>query len=116
MLFFNPMWNNESERIGKQKCTPIGYALHVISDYLGLIGLLLLVGIGAFLTYRGVAGTFHSVWLWLFAVPFGLAIVGSILYRYSWFLAYKKGFSYDFDEREASWIENGQRQTYKWTA
>jgi hypothetical protein len=110
------MWDNESERIGKQKCTALGYALHVISDYIGLIGLLLVVAICVYLSYRGIAGTFYAGLLWLFAVPFGLAIIGSVLYRYSWFLAYRKGFSYDFDACEASWIENGQRQTYKWTA
>jgi hypothetical protein len=32
MLFINPMWNSETERIGKQRCTPLGYALHGISE------------------------------------------------------------------------------------
>ena len=32
MLFIHPMWDNESQRIGKQKCTPAGYALHVIAE------------------------------------------------------------------------------------
>jgi hypothetical protein len=41
MLFINPMWDNEAERIGKQKCTPLGYALHAISDLIGFIALLL---------------------------------------------------------------------------
>src|SRR5688572_13576293 len=30
MPFINPMWDSESERIGKQKCTRLGYALHEI--------------------------------------------------------------------------------------
>ena len=116
MLFINPMWDNESERIGKQKCTRLGYSLHAISDLIGFVGLLLLLGTGAYLGYRGIAGTFHTRLLWLFAVPFALAFIGSALYRYSWMLAKKKGFRYDCDSREASWIENGQRQTYKWKA
>jgi hypothetical protein len=116
MLFINPMWDNESERIGKQKCTPLGYAIHTISDIIGLIGLLLLLGTGVYLSYRGVAGTFRTSLLWLFVIPFVLAFIGSALYRYSWMLAQKKGFRYNYDTREASWIENGQRQTYKWKA
>ena len=116
MLFINPMWDNESERIGKQKCTPLGYSLHVISDLIGFVGLLLLFGAGAYLSYRRIVGTFHTSLLWVLVIPFGLAIIGSALYRYSWMLARKKGFQYDYDVREASWIENGQRQTYKWTA
>ncbi len=39
MLFINPMWDNESQRIGKQKCTPLGYRLHKIFIY-ALAGLL----------------------------------------------------------------------------
>ena len=114
MLFINPMWDNESERIGKQKCTSLGYALHSISDLIGFIGLLLLLGTGAYLGCRGIVCTFHSRLLWLFAIPFALAVVGSALYRYSWMLAQKKGLRYDYDSCEASWIENGQRQPYKW--
>ena len=114
MLFINPMWDNESERIGKQKCTRSGYALHSISDLLGLIALLLLFGIGAYLGYRGIVGTFQTRFFWLLTVPFALALIGSALYRYSWMLARKKGFHYDYETREARWIENGERQTYKW--
>ncbi len=115
MLFINPMWDNESERIGKQRCTPLGYALHVISDLIGFVGLLLLLATGAYLGYRGIDGTFHGSLLWCFGLPFGLAFVGSALYYYSWVLARRKGFRYDYDTREASWIEHGERQAYKWT-
>ena len=87
MLFINPMWDNESERIGKQRCTPLGYALHVISDLIGLLALLLLLAAGAYLGYRGMVGTFRLGLLWLFAVTFGLALVGSALFHYSWALA-----------------------------
>ena len=116
MLFINPMWDNESERIGKQKCSPLGYALHSISDLIGFVSLLLLLGTIAYLSFRGIAGTFRTTWLWLLVVPFALAFIGSALYHYSWVLVRKKGFRYDHDAREASWIENGQRQTYKWNA
>jgi hypothetical protein len=115
MLFINPIWDNESERIGMQKCTPLGYALRGISDLTGFVGLLLLFATGVYLGYRGVAGTFHASLLWFFAIPFGLAFTGSALFHYSWVLARRKGFRYDHDAREASWIERGERHTYKWT-
>ncbi len=114
MLFINPMWDNEAERIGKQKCTRLGYALHNISDLIGLVALLLLLGTAAYLGNRGVVGSFRASLLWLLLIPFGLAIVGSLLYQFSWVLAHRRGFRYDYDSREASWLEDGQRRTYKY--
>src|SRR5262249_37730317 len=46
----------------------------------------------------------------------GSNTIGSALFHYSWALARRKGFRYDYDARETSWIEHGERQTYKWTA
>jgi hypothetical protein len=114
MLFINPMWDNEAQRIGKRKCTPLGYNLHFIADLLGFIGLLLLIGTTLYRGYSGVAGSFHAALLWLLAVPFGLGVIGQILYRYSWKLAYRRGFRYDYETREASWMEDGKCRTYKW--
>src|SRR5437867_2170602 len=76
MPFINPMWDNEAERIGKQRCTPLGYALHTISDLLGFVALLLLFGSAAYLGYRGIVGSFRASLLWLFTIPFALAIIG----------------------------------------
>ena len=114
MFFIYPMWDNESERLGKKKCTPIGYALHGVVEIGGLIGLLMLLGTIAVLTYKCIAGTFHVHLLWLFAVPFLLGLLCEVLFRYSWRLAQKKGFRYDYATREASWIEDGNRRVYKW--
>lgn len=41
MLFIHPMWDNESQRIGKRKCTPAVYALHAIAEMIGFAGLLI---------------------------------------------------------------------------
>lgn len=114
MLFINPMWDNEAERIGKQRCTPLGYALHTISDLIGFVALLLLFGSAAYLGYRGFVGTFRASLLWLFTIPFALAIIGAILYRISWAVAHRRGFRYDYELREASWLEDGQPRTYKY--
>ncbi len=116
MMLINPMWDNESERIGKRECTPLGYALHVISDLIGFLGLLSLLGAGVYLGYRNIVDTSHVGVLWILAVPFALAFTGSALYRCSWMLAHKHGFRYDHDSGEASWIEQGERRMYKWKA
>ena len=116
MLFFYPMWDHESQRIGKQKCTPLGYTLHVIAELLGFIGLLSLLGVGVYLAYRGLSQSFHPSLLWLLAIPFGLGLIGQTLYQFSWVMASRRGFDYDYDKAEASWIENGERVTYKWKA
>ena len=113
MLFFNPIWDHEVQRIGKQRCTPQGYALHGISDLIGYCAVLMLFIVPVELGRSVFVGTFHARSLWLLSVPFGFAILGSVLYRLSWALAYRRGFQYDLQTHEASWLENGQRHTCK---
>ncbi|MFL5330499.1 MAG: hypothetical protein ACJ8C4_16470 [Gemmataceae bacterium] len=116
MLFIHPMWDHESQRIGKQKCTPAGYALHVIAELIGFLGLLLLLAVPAFLVWRWLAGTFHATLWWLFAVPFAIGVVSEVLFQLSWWLALRRGYRYDVERCEASWLEVGQRRTYKYPA
>ncbi len=113
MLFFHPMWDHESERIGKQKCTPVGYAIHAIADLLGFVGLLLLLGALVYLSYRITAGTFRAALFWLVAAPVGLGLISDLLFHYSWWLARRKGFRYDVERCEATWIESGEQRSYK---
>ena len=113
-MFIYPMWDNESQRIGKQKCTPWGYTLHVIAELLGFMGLLLVLGVGIYLGYRALSHSFHASLLWLLAVPFGLGLISQAMYQFSWVLASRRGFDYDYDKAEASWIENGEQMKYKW--
>ena len=115
MLFIHPMWDDESQRIGKQKCTPTGYALHVIAELIGFLGLLILPAVLGVLAWKLLAAAFRVSLLWLLALPFGLGIVSEVLFQYSWRLARRKGFRYDYERREASWLESGER-TYKYTA
>ena len=116
MLFIHPMWDHESERIGKQRCTPIGYALHGIAELIGFLGLLLLPAVPAVLVWRWFAGTFHASLWWLFAVTFGLGVVSEVLFRLSWRMALRRGFQYDYKSCTASWLEAGKRRTYKYPA
>jgi hypothetical protein len=113
MLFIHPMWDSECERIGKQRCTPTGYALHVFADLLGFIGLLVLLPAPFFIAWRWLGGTFRTYHLWLLAVPIAIGLASEAIYRYSWRLALSRGFSYNPERREASWLEAGERRTYR---
>lgn len=114
MFFINPMWDSESQRIGKMKCTPMGYKLHGISDGLGFLGLLCFIGLIIFLTVLGFRGSFKYSYLWLFLIPFCLDVLATLLHAHSWRMAEKNGFEYNFESREAGWIEDGERIVYKW--
>ncbi len=114
MLFLHPMWYHESQRIGKQKCTPTGYTLHVIAEMIGFVGLLLLFIVLADWIWKVFTGDFHASLLWLLALPLCLGVISEILYQFSWRLALRKGFHYDYERCEASWTDDGQRRTYQY--
>jgi hypothetical protein len=116
VLFIHPMWDHESQRIGKQKCTPAGYKLHQISDTVAMVGLLLFLAVLAYLGYAWFVGTFHASLLWLLAAPFGVDFAGDVLYHYSWLLAKRKGLHYDYERCEASWLEAGERKTLRYAS
>jgi hypothetical protein len=111
-MFIPRMWFDEIERIGKQRCTPVGYALQGAGELIGFIGLLTLLGVPIFLAYRGVVGTFHWSLVWLLAVPFVIGIIDTVIVGFSWSLAYQKQFRYDYERRVSSWFENGRERTY----
>ena len=83
-MFIHPIWDNEAERIGKQKCTPLGYALHAIADLIGFVGLLLLFACCAYLTWKWFSGGFTASALWIVAIPLLLGVVGNVLFHFSW--------------------------------
>lgn len=113
-MFINPMWDNEAERIGKMRCTPVGYALHSISDLIGLVALITLFVMPAFLVYRGVVGAFHVRLMWLLLIPFAIAFLGNLVYRFSWYLAMRRGFEYNYDSRTAKWVDKfGNPQSFR---
>src|SRR4029078_5413603 len=97
-----------------QKCTPLGYALHVAAELIGFFGLLLLIGVSLFLIAKWTGGTFHASLFWSLLAPFLLGILSEVLIHYSWWLAYKKGFQYDWEKREASWMEGDERRSFKY--
>ena len=111
-MFISPMWSDEVERIGKQRCTPFGYALHVVGDLTGFVGLLALLGVPLCLASAGVAGSFRWSMLWLLAVPLALGVVGPVIVSFSWSLAHRKRFRYDYEQRMSCWIEGGHERAY----
>lgn len=116
MLFIHPMWFSESQRIGKQKCTPFGYVLHGIAEMIGFAGLLCFLIIALNLVYRGITSTFTVPDLWMLAAPFGIGLISEVFYQYSWWLAARKGYQYNYERDEATWLEAGERISYRWTS
>ncbi|MEO1132336.1 MAG: hypothetical protein AAFX40_06465 [Cyanobacteria bacterium J06639_1] len=114
MLFVHPMWHHESQRVGKQKCTPLGYALHVIAELIGWAGGLMFFLAIANLIVAAIANRFHVALLGVLLMSLLLGVISEGLYRLSWYLARRKGFCFDYERCEASWIEAGQQRTYKY--
>lgn len=107
------MWQDEVQRIGKQRCTPTGYRLHGISDLIGFIAIILLLGVSFHIAYSAFQGTFTWSSLVLLLTPIGVAIVGNILHSYSWHLAEIRGFKYDYEKRTSTWRNfNGDLETF----
>lgn len=113
-MFINPMWSCESQRIGMQRCTPKGYMLHGISDLIGLIAIFLLLGVPIYLAYSAICGQFAAKMLWLFLIPFIVAIAGNLFHSYSWHLADKQQFKYEYEKSLATWVDvSGIEQSYQ---
>jgi hypothetical protein len=111
-MFIPRIWLDEVERIGKQRCSPAGYALQMVGDLIGFVGLLCLLGVPLYLAYKMVHGSFSAGLLWLLVVPFIFGILGVVLVSVSWSMADRKGFHYDYERRVSSWIEGGQERSY----
>jgi len=95
-----------------QRCTRVGYAINGIGGIFWFLGILAILGVPAYLVFRGLVGTFYWSLLWLLTIPLLVVIVGSILIGVSWTLAYRKGFHYDYQRRESTWIEGGEKRSY----
>lgn len=99
---FNPMWDNEVERIAVRKCSPLAMRLHGLSDLCSLIAVLwLILGFGVF----ALGNWWWSVVLW---------ILGRIMYRFAfWKILKQHEFKYDEENITASWYDkSGVYHTY----
>ncbi len=97
-----------------QKCSPLGYNLHGIAKLLNLGALLLFFVVLVYLISIAALGRFHWSLCWLLAVPCAVVIFSKAISMFGWNLAFKKGFKYDYEKREACWLESGQHVTYRW--
>ncbi len=113
-MFIYPMWDSETQRIGKQKCTPLGSRLHLLAEMIGFVSLFAVPSVLLFLAYRGISGSFHSSLWWILAIPFVATLIGDAIFAYSWRLADNRGFKYDDSTGEASWDDNGERVLYRY--
>jgi len=114
MFFVHPMWEHESQRIGMLKCWRLAYNIRAIGELIGFVGLLTLVGSVGCLIYIAVFRNFTAAAWLLLAVPFGMGLVSEIMVQISRTMVARRGFQYDSEKREASWMENGQRVTYRY--
>jgi hypothetical protein len=114
MLFFHPMWDSETQRLGKKACTPVGYALHVLAEMIGFLGLIVFAISGVVVFWRWLAGTPGGVAGWSMLVALGLGVISEVVFWFSWWLASRRGFRYD--GYEASWSDHGEPKNYKFTA
>jgi hypothetical protein len=112
-VWFPPIWDSETERIGKQKCTRLGANLHAASDLIGFVSMPSLLTVLITLFVEVVRGTFRGHSLWLLLVPYAFTNIARFLYGYSWKLAERKGFQYD-ENRVASWMEDGVSRSFKY--
>jgi hypothetical protein len=110
-MFIQPMWSDEVERIGLQRCSPLGYRLRGIGELFGMLGLLALLLVFAVLVVRAFRGTFEPELWWLLFLPFGLVVVETALVAVGWSLARRRGFSYDYRSRTSTWIDHGEACT-----
>jgi hypothetical protein len=106
------MWVHENQRRGMKRCTPLGYGLRVIADLLGFLSLLSLVVAVAMLAFAGINRAFRIELLVVPAAPLVVGILSRVLFLISWKLAERRGFEYDHERHEASWIRDGARVTY----
>jgi len=113
MFFIHPMWDTESQRLGLRRCTWIGFYLREIGEMIGFLGLFVLIAMLAIGGWKLFSGTFHAALLWRIAWPLSMGILGEAMVQCSYHLARKKSFQYDYDNGEASWIEAGERRTFK---
>src|SRR5262249_4175726 len=72
----------------------------------GFCGLLGLLGTTAFV------GFLDWSLLSMLIVSVSLGIVGEVIVAFSWSLASRKGFHYDYPRRESSWLEAGDKRLY----
>lgn len=112
MLFIHPMWDSETQRIGMQKCHPLGYAMHAVGEFIGFIGLIFLLLAIGWMGYLWAVGKFSMQTWWLLTIPFGIGITSEAFVQLSWAMVTKHGFKYDAIKGESSWHLNGRRIVY----
>jgi len=113
MLFIHPMWDHETQRLGKKKCTSVGYALHGAAEGIGYLGLLVLAISGVAFLCLWFARASRSFATHCLLLALALGFISEVMFQFSWWLALRRDFRHD--DHEASWVEDGRRKTYKFS-
>lgn len=106
------MWDSENQRLGMKACTPLGYTVRGVGDLIGYGGLILLLAMLGYLTFRFFRDQFLVRDILLLLIPLTAGVVGRLLLVVGWKLATKKQFQYDCDTRIARWIEDGHERAF----
>lgn len=96
------------------KCWKAAYYIHGYGELMGLLGLLALLGTVGHMIYMSVFVDFSHSMLWFLCLPLGMGMISETMVQASWVMVRRRGFEYDCDNRTSSWIEDGQRVTYKY--
>jgi len=114
MLFIHPMWDTETQRIGKMRCSNRAYSLHVNAELIGFCGALLFFGFCIWFVATWLISAWSTPTYWLFVIPLTLGILSEILFQYSWIMVNRKGYRYDAEGDRVTWTEGDQEQTYSY--
>jgi hypothetical protein len=112
MLFIHPMWDTETQRIGKMRCSSRAYSLHVTAELIGFIGALTLVGFSLWFVGTWLVSTWETPTFWLFVIPLLLGIVSEIGFQYSWIMVNRKEYRYDAEGDLVTWKEGKSEHSY----
>ncbi len=89
MMIFSPMWQNEVERMGFERCSRLAAWLRALSDYYTLIAIILLL-----ISVAGKISAWCGVLLWL---------AGRMMCIAAYRIAERRQFQYDDENRIATW-------------
>ncbi len=108
------MWDSESQRLCKKKCSGLAFQIHVIGELIGFIGLLMLIACFVGEIGVGIKNGLNDVSIMVFIFPFALGVLSEAMVQFSWWVVKRKTFSYDCQSGLVQWIENGQTVIYKY--
>lgn len=88
-MIFNAMWDNETERIGLDKCSKVASNLRGFADIFSLLAVAWLIA-----SFFGVVNGWWALCIWFF---------GRLLFCFSYQILQKHEFDYNYETICATW-------------